>query len=323
MKARIIHLDRHVERKKRCESEIRRLKRLKPIWVDAVDAEKLSAASVGTFGVKTTYAIRQSHMKCWQQFIDEDRYEDHCLILEDDAVLESNFEATLFEKLSHLRSKKEPWDLLFCGHFEVPPDGGMAWLWQILSKVTPIGHQEFKSIEPGIVQPRFALGAHAYVISKKGAQKCLEFFEAQGNGLHVDLGFQLHPDLKFLAVVPPIATQAPSNDNSSFFKDRHGFPRFINTQLDRIKNPYGMSYAYMMTVPLGAVCGYEINGWLIIGLLLLLCAICTSYLLMGRVPWGWLLLCFCFIYIMDSVFYQYLIERSTSTQERSLRSTSK
>lgn len=315
MKARVIHLERHTERKKRCEANLRRLKQLTITWIDAVDARNLSISDVGAFGVKTTTAIRQSHMKCWRDFLQKDEKEEYCLILEDDARLDMNFESILFEKMRDLEEKKEVWDLLYCGHFEVTSDGSMTWFWHMLGMLTELGHQPYDTVHTGVVQPRFVLGTHAYVISKKCARQCLDYFEKRSSynvgSLHVDVGLQLIPDIRFLAIVPPIATQAPCSETSSFGEQRY-FPKFVNTQLDRIRNPYGLSYAYMMTVPLGGLYGYIINGWTIVLVLILTIASCISLYIMNRVPWGWFLLFFSFVYIIDSIFYNYIIEKKVT-----------
>lgn len=305
MKARIIHLERDIERKQRLEASLNHFQKIDVHWVNAVDAQHFSTSDVGVFGVKNTVAIRQSHMKCWREFLHDDGNDVCSLILEDDAELAIHFETILYQKLRHLAEQSgDDWDILYCGHFEVTDDGSLSWLWRALSTVTAIGHQEHKDMGSGIIQPRFALGAHAYVISRKGAQRCLDYFERRGHGgsLHVDLGLQMMSDLKFFAILPSIAKQSPSLLSSSFTKKR-SFPKMINAHLDQIQNPYGLTYAYMMNVPLCGVLGWRLNGWTIVAVLA-----CVVLWAIRPLRWQWVVMLLVLLYVTDGAMYNHVVE---------------
>jgi len=110
-----------------------------------------------------------SHIRLWQELLENEKY-DNYIIIEDDAEVNSNFNA-LFNKISN--KMKNNYDLLFLGFHD---DN---------ERIIKLYGDEYVDYDLGILKfsksKRYnGGGTHGYCITKKGASKLLKIIEEKG-----------------------------------------------------------------------------------------------------------------------------------------------
>ncbi|NBP16361.1 glycosyltransferase family 25 protein, partial [bacterium] len=114
------------------------------------------------FGPRSAQGCAMSHVKVWREFIKSDS--EFALIFEDDVVLEPEFTSQLEQVFQQVPAD---FDMLSLGCFgsENDPNFFTVVLGMLGMTQTP------QRISERIKIPKIALATHAYVLSRKGAEK--------------------------------------------------------------------------------------------------------------------------------------------------------
>ncbi|MCY7289172.1 MAG: glycosyltransferase family 25 protein [Cryobacterium sp.] len=146
-----------------------------------------------------------AHIECWRAAVAEDV--DYALILEDDAVMTSDFVDDLRGAIRR-GGNPSPFDLLYLGRYPLEPDAPSEY--------------------PGLVIPGYSHCTFGYVLSRRALRAVIaarlhhgivpvdEFLPAlyQQHPRH-DLRRRFPPQLRALAFDPPLATQRPKAEAGS------------------------------------------------------------------------------------------------------------
>ena len=263
----IINLDKDTERWKLVQEECKQIG-LKPIRIPAVFGAKLSNTQLKAetshfcynFCTPSMIGCWLSHKKCWQYVLDNNI--DIAMILEDDAIFVDNFNELLKNRIKDVPTD---WDILLLGTVLCCSPNKCNFLANIADKMKSLyimSDVEKQSISPHIYRPNVFTGTHAYLINKKGAQKCLKYLPLADG--HVDVGMASKAqNINIYALTPSLAIQKAEASNTTQHKN---FPKLLNTIADTVKSD-NTGLGFVMTSPLFQIKGYLINLWCIFFLL--------------------------------------------------------
>lgn len=227
---------------------------LSPTWVPGVDAQNYTRdeliglhPSIALFVPKTTIAIALSHLKTWKQFVNDYTYE-YALIFEDDVVIESDFEKQFEAVMNHV---PKDFDLLYLGYFGCD---NLSWL--LVGSLFSYNRHHTK-INDYIQVPKYAYGAHAYVLSRKGAETLIRAF---------DKHIQTHVDAQIASMSSRKELHAYAVNQRLVYQTSTCSPKLGKHHPSLLIDPItthfadrGLSYAYFMTVPAWEVLSFPIS----------------------------------------------------------------
>ena len=162
---------------------------LDPILVEGVNGKKLSKEEIND---NTTYfgslftplsviGIAMAHIKTWKLFLESDA--EYGIIFEDDVVFEDNFKAELD---NGIKNTPKDFDILYLGCFGCQ---NSINFYTILFANAGLININAGYVNKYVNKPVVTLATHAYVISRKGAKKLLNYIE-HNIYTHVDLNIQ-------------------------------------------------------------------------------------------------------------------------------------
>lgn len=270
MEAFVINLDRSPDRWSRV-SRMLQTHGIKYTRVSAVDGQQLTPRErkkqttrlCGAFCTDAQLGCALSHYHVWDQIVKQKS--NMAMVFEDDVSLVDGFSTKLN---SFLREVPQDFDIVYLGCFiGCFPDGKLNFLDRVLLAVAkistkPLG-KKWVRVSEHVYIPTLALGAHAYIVSRKGAQKLLELTRGIAEG-HVDTQIQSYAEsLNIYALTPMLAFQNQSQSVSTI--SISNFPAGPLRVLDQIHLNPTMTAAYAISVPVGRLktCfgTYMINGW--------------------------------------------------------------
>ncbi len=201
-----------------------------PTWIQGVngstltDAEFKDATTVTgrLFATRTAIAIGMSHLKALQTFVNS--REDYALIAEDDIVIEPTFQQYLPSVMSNVPSD---YDMLYIGCFGCRNQYSfMTLIWSLLGYIPT--NTQHTYINEWVDKPAMVMGAHAYIISRVGAQKLLSLLHGR-LWQQIDVCYQAEMvagNINVYVSKPLLATQTstmptPDNSLSSNVATRH------------------------------------------------------------------------------------------------------
>ena len=162
---------------------------LDPILVEGVNGKKLSKEEINT---NTTYfgslftplsviGIAMAHIKAWKLFLESDA--KYGIIFEDDVVFEDNFKEGLD---IGIKNTPKDFDILYLGCFGCQNSINFH---TILFANIGLINTNAAYVNKYVNKPVVSLALHAYIVSRKGAKKLLNYIE---NNIytHVDLNIQ-------------------------------------------------------------------------------------------------------------------------------------
>ena len=114
-----------------------------------------------------------SHLKAWKTFLKS--REENCIIFEDDIVFDDLYTTSRFNNV--LKSVPKDFDILYMGYFNFG-DKPCS-----LIKYT---NENAGKINEDVSVPKTILGAHAYVLSRKGAEKLVSLLDGK-IWFHIDV----------------------------------------------------------------------------------------------------------------------------------------
>lgn len=209
----VLNLDRSKDRWEKA-SHVMREAGLEVQRFPAVDGRQLSieelrreSTRIATFlqprGVIGCYL---SHKRFWNMVVDQDL--DAAIVFEDDVELVDGFKEKLLSNMLKLRAEKpedQDFDVILLGAIgRVHPQAKDA-IGSLFFSHYIGGKRPLKLINDYRYQPRRPAGTHAYMVSRKGAEKLLKLCSKAT--YHVDLDAWRHPDLDITMFRPMLAYQ--------------------------------------------------------------------------------------------------------------------
>ena len=160
-----------------------------------------------------------SHMNVWSKFLETN--DDYAIIFEDDIVLEENFNEKLANALFEV---PRTYDIIYLGC--IGCDTNNLLFGKITKKI---------QLTSNIAKNDFALGTHAYIVSRKGAQKLLLELDGKLNSPIDNSITKLVDDgiIESYMVTPRIAHQT-SADTTTSLNVSSNYPLILTFILDKI-----------------------------------------------------------------------------------------
>lgn len=169
-----------------------------------------------------------SHLATWKKIIDDDL--NAAMIVEDDVIFNDNFLELLNEFSKDLPAD---WDMVLLG---CVMKCGAKKKYKLIESLHNLiyNYGENERINDKILNLKTFIGAHAYVLSNKGARKILNNIKMKTGHIDLDISDYLYnnPDFKAYVFSKDIATQVGSISESNVNSGRK--PYLINYYLDKI-----------------------------------------------------------------------------------------
>jgi GR25 family glycosyltransferase involved in LPS biosynthesis len=221
-----------------------------------------------------------AHLKTWKTFLSTN--EQYCVIFEDDVVFESNF--------------KNNFDLCFK---QTPSDFDIFYIGCLFGNIYNFKE---KKINKYIKIPFFFLGAHSYVISRKGSEKLVKYID-KNIYTHIDVNiYKLYTDNKLTvySTIERLVYQTSTDDMKTSFNISNNFPSIIDYLSSFIEVDKKIRLNYCLLVPIKTINGYNINTitflFLILGIVL------------HRIPVNILLFSYIFLSLPDILYFKNIYE---------------
>ncbi|GAQ93608.1 hypothetical protein KFL_017050010, partial [Klebsormidium nitens] len=223
--------------------------------LEGVDGSEMSVGLVrrdstgmcAAFCTPATIGCFLSHRNAWRQIVKRDL--SSALILKDDAEFGPDFRDVIEAITLEL---PDDFDMLLLGCFQFCNQDDSVTAFEtgwatVLSRGWPDRAVQFSE---HLSIPGFTTGLHAYVLSRKGAEKLLDRFERAS--FHVDIALTLdRGDMRVYSANPPIVFQ---DQRVSVSQIAAKPPYLLNILFDRIPmNEQGTTFAYMMSEPAGQI----------------------------------------------------------------------
>jgi GR25 family glycosyltransferase involved in LPS biosynthesis len=242
--AYVISMDKPKELFKKLKQE-----NIKPILFEAVNGKKLTQKEKNKycdiffayFGNDATIGIAISHYKIWEKIATDKN--PYTIVFEDDVILEPNF----YDRFNNIIKKvPDNFDIFYLGCFYCQNNHNIM---SFIGNISGYGNPNGKHINEHINQPSLALGTHAYVISKKGAKKLVNYFKNKLYN-HIDFSLQMLINSGELIVYSPykrLAYQTSTDDlKSSNLSNPH--PILLTKLVSYIPVDKKVNLGYVMTV---------------------------------------------------------------------------
>jgi glycosyl transferase family 25 len=237
---------------------------LRPTWVEGVNGKLLTDDQIsdnvnlwyGVFGPKSAIGCALSHIKVWKEIEASGR--DYGIVMEDDVILEPQFEEKLTLALKHVPSD---YDILYLGCFD------SSFFTNIMGVMGMSNQQEI--INKYIKRPRVALGAHAYVVSRQGAEKLIKCLDRNIYN-HIDYclqGLAAKGALNVYVTTPRIAYQT-STDTGDSANISSSHPQMLLNFFDTMEVDKKVRASYIASLSVVRVGDANLNIMSIVFLLL-------------------------------------------------------
>jgi GR25 family glycosyltransferase involved in LPS biosynthesis len=208
----IISLKEPVEKIKYLKSQ-----GVKCIWINGINGKTVDKNYIknhftkfySDFGPVGSIGCALSHLKTWKTFLQSN--EDYCIIFEDDILLKKNF-VKRFKRA--LKCTPDDYDILYLGSFGGNSESNF---FSIIFDFLQMSSLKYNVINKYISKPKVALGAHAYVLSRKGVKKLIELLDNNIDN-HIDYCIQNLASKELLTtytVNPRLAYQTSTNTTNS------------------------------------------------------------------------------------------------------------
>lgn len=208
----IISLKEPVEKIKYLKSQ-----GIKCIWINGINGKTVDKNHIKThftkfyldYGPAGSIGCSLSHLKTWKTFLQSNK--DYCIIFEDDILLKKDF-VKRFKRA--LKYTPKDYDILYLGSFGgIPKSNFFSTIFDFLQ----MSSLKYTFINKYIAKPKVALGAHAYVLSRKGAEKLIRLLDNNIDN-HIDYCIQNLSSKELLTtytVNPRLAYQTSTNTTNS------------------------------------------------------------------------------------------------------------
>ena len=156
-------------------------KGLLPIWSPGVNGSSLTDTEIrknttalcASICTRPSIGIGMAHMTAWTSIVKNN--DDYALVVEDDVTFVPDFYEKLVKALQHVPAD---YDILYLGCFGCTSDSSLLTLGGKAAGL--IGATDTKtSVNAYIDRPITVVGAHAYIVSQKGARRLLQQLKGQ------------------------------------------------------------------------------------------------------------------------------------------------
>ena len=162
---------------------------LNPILVEGVNGKDLSSQTIrenttfmcSMFCTKSMIGIAMAHMKAWELIVESK--DDYGIVFEDDVIFTKNFKKDINIGLKNVPSD---FDILYLGCIGCDSIPNFFTILGVSTNIINLNHTK---INKYINKPMITFALHAYVLSRTGAKKLLNFFEHKINN-HIDYSIQ-------------------------------------------------------------------------------------------------------------------------------------
>lgn len=245
---------------------------LNPVLVRGIDGKNCDKSIIreqvyplyAAFAPKAAIGCALSHLKVWKLLLESG--EESCIVLEDDVVFVSNFS----EKLSTLLEKvPKDFDILYLGCFgsENTPNF-FTTIMSILGK-----SREYRKVNDVVFVPEVSLATHAYIVSRKGAEKLLDNLYGKVFN-HIDYCIQSLSDIRVYCARERLAYQT-STDEGKSMNVSSSFPKLVNEILSKIYIDTKVRASYISTLSIARIPGdLNVN---IVSVIFLIVGIIAAY----------------------------------------------
>jgi GR25 family glycosyltransferase involved in LPS biosynthesis len=242
---------------------------LSPILIEGVNGKKLSikdikdnTSSYGSmFAPLSVIGCAMSHIKTWKLFLESNA--EYGIILEDDVVFEDNFK----EKLElGIKNTPKDFDILYLGCFGCQNNINFNTL-QFANQGILDVKANFKN--HFVNKPIIALATHAYVVSRKGAQKLITYVD-RNIYTHIDINIQTLVSNKLLDIYSlnnRIAYQT-STDKTESSNVTSSHPIIINNILSEYYIDKMVKASYISNVSSIRIGNFNLYSWSVIFIIL-------------------------------------------------------
>lgn len=190
-----------------------------------------------------------AHIKTWKTFLSTN--EPYCVIFEDDAIFESDFRHKFDISFKHTPSD---FDIFYIGCLH---------------------NRNFfnNNINEYIKIPDCFFGTHSYVLSRKGAEKLLEYID-KNIYTHIDAmiyNLFLNNKIKVYSTIERLVFQTSTDDRKTSLNSSNNFPIIIDYLSSFVEIDKKVRLNYVLLCPIATINGYNINAitflFLILGII--------------------------------------------------------
>jgi GR25 family glycosyltransferase involved in LPS biosynthesis len=217
------------------------------------------------FGPKSAIGCALSHLNTWKNFL-ENTSDKYAIIFEDDIILVDDFVKKLDIVMSYV---PKDFDVLYIGCMGCDQTiQNKINIFIFLASLIGLT-SEYKKINKYISIPSVAFATHSYILSRKGAQKLIEYLEGNINN-HIDFCMQQLASknkIKTYVSTPRLAYQTSTNDIASEnISSNH--PLIITKLLNNIYIDEMVKANYLSSVSLARLKNINVNFFSILFLII-------------------------------------------------------
>lgn len=244
MKIYYINLKKSKERREKLTEQLDKLN-IKYERIDAEygksmskkDIEDLCYKPTGMMCPRSIIGCYASHLKAWKRFYNDSSNKKYGIIMEDDCIIEKNFEKNVNLLLEEINNKHKAWDFLYLGHYNLK-----------LFSIFPDISEKTKNTKLYTIPDGIPLGFHCYIINKKSAKKLITIMNKMY--YHIDLQFYFFS--KYFNVYSSRVNLAKQIITSEHSTQNVNFPFYTNKLMDMFfyKDDDCISPSYILSSPL-------------------------------------------------------------------------
>lgn len=247
---------------------------INPVLVEGVNGKLLSDEEIKNnttffyqmFGPRSAIGCAMAHIKAWKEFLKSN--DDLAIVFEDDVVFEPEFKETLPKIIESMPSDTD-YLLLGCH--------GCDSSYNLFTKVVrpfPVTNMiKEEDINEYLKVPSFATAAHAYVITRRGAEKLTSLLDKK-IWYHIDLmlyNLHFHKKINLYCLKKRLVHQT-STDTCNSSQTTAKYPYLLHKATSQIEVDKMVKMNYMLTVPGIVIGNFGVSNftvlWLVIGVVL-------------------------------------------------------
>ncbi|CAK0746951.1 glycosyl transferase, family 25 [Gammaproteobacteria bacterium] len=275
----VINMKKSSDRLSSITHQIERSLKKPFIRIGAVDGKNLPSKTYNkyttlksrSFCSKGMIGCALSHYKTLKKFLKTKS--KYALILEDDCILDSDFQYNLSKALIELKETDPEWKLLYGGYYGITDRKyeGIMKMFQYFGVLSSIKNKQ-GYIGNNTFVPLIPVGSYCYVISRQGAKELLDTMK---NKITSPIDVQFIKTFKDSTGVYALTNRIghqPFNIEQSLVTDS-AFPKTINRLLDELQYKIdGIDLSFYLNSAVADINDITINGYLFsyLGILLLL-----------------------------------------------------
>lgn len=225
---------------------------LLPVWLPGTKGKEVSdyekqqyiSPNYIPFATPGSIGCSMSHMRAWEEFLKSG--ENCALILEDDVVFEPDFTQQMHRAMEEAPAD---YDILALGCFGCTGDYNLFAVGQSIAGIRRTDSHTLQ-INPYVSAPSSFQGAHAYIITRQGAERCLKHLKGHVSH-HIDYAIAdlLQRGLiRLYTCTPRIAFQTSSDSENVSQNTSASHPLILTTLLKHIKVDKLVSAEYLYSV---------------------------------------------------------------------------